>query len=1031
MNNEMENYKQEFKKNLQYLIEEGQLEEAKEMIQQYEAIVKDDVEIASMKAVILIMEHEFKEAMKLLIKSLNNYGENFDLLFNLAYLYELNSNYEKAYYYYSKANEKCTDNEMKENIKGILDNLKTNHNVNNHKKRKSVLMIAQIFPPMGGSGVQRTLKFVKYLRKFGWEPVVVTVGNTAFNYLKDPTLEKEIPENLEIVRFDEKLNFTGNEATNLLNKYEKLINNDEIICEYKNIINNLSKENNGEELLKAFLIPDYSSFWAMDVLDKIDEYIDFNSIDILYSTSGPYSDHIIGYFLKDRFNKPWVCDFRDEWTNNPYVNFDKSGIVYNIMRNMEINILNRCNMIITTTPLAKENYINDLNIPESKVIVITNGYDEEDFKNIPIDAGKRDKFRIMHNGLLYMIRTPETFFQAIRMLLDNKRIDKDKIEVIFSYTENKDKWLKYLRENNMESIVKFNDYMSHNESIKLSMNSDMLLLIVGSGEKNKGVYTGKVFEYLRMGKPILALSPKQSVVEKLLNETNCGMNFEFEDVNGISNYIYKEYKDWQNSIKNKCNSSKLITKYERKNLTRKLANIFDEIYELDVKLKNAEHLLYDDCNLIDNNLEYKIKNALINNDNDYRLLRLLGYFYYRKQKYYEAYKFNNMALINTGNNLIKNEIEKLNLKILSENNIAELERRKKLELILVGETIDKDILSLIQSVGNINNIVNTSHFDVKEIREVILRNTNFDYIVIMEKDDDKFKSIISELMLLNIDESKIFDFYSYNYPYYIEGFEYKLNSFLKKSRIDMLVTGLSYGEIGLDCNKINIPSFNFALSGQDIFFDYQLFKFLLKFSNLKNNIKYVLISMGYYAFDYDLSKAEQCTRIHRYYADLGETHNYNNILHLRLCNALYKMHDYENDYKMYHNYKLNTKLNLKNRKQEDKIAIRQATMNYPETRKENKLIFKIYLDLLTENNIVPIITVLPVSKYYRKFYEDNYQKDKFYKIMNEFKINYKFEIFDYFHNDMFEDEDFFDYSHLNKYGAERFTNMLMERLGIS
>lgn len=574
---DMEQYKKKVKENIEELINNNELEDAEKTILEYEEIVKNDIDIVSMKAIIFIMKNEFEKAKRLLIKSLNKYGEIFDLLFNLAYIYELNSNYEKAYYYYVKASEKSSDMEMKNNINNILINLKDNHNIGEKMDKKKVLVIAQIFPPMGGSGVQRTLKFVKYLRGFNWEPIVVTVGNTAFNYLKDATLEKEIPKDLEIVRFDEKLNFSGDEATNLLNKYEKLIDNDEIMLQYKKIINRFSDENRGEDLLKAFFIPDYSSFWAMDVIDKIDEFVDFNFIDIMYSTSGPYSDHIVGYFLKDRFNKPWVCDFRDEWTNNPYANFDKNNITYKIIRNMEVNILNKCNMLVTISPLAKENYINDLDVPENKIAIITNGYDEEDFSNTTINTEKKDKFRITHNGLLYMIRTPETFFKAIKHLIDNKYIDKNKFEAIFSYTDNKDRWQKYLKENNIDDIVIFKDYMSHDDSINLSLNSDMLLLIVGSGEKNKGVYTGKVFEYLRMGKPILALSPKESVVEQLLNKTQSGENFEFQDIDGISNYIYQEYKKWENGVDRKYSTSQLIAEYERKNLTKKLSSLFEEV----------------------------------------------------------------------------------------------------------------------------------------------------------------------------------------------------------------------------------------------------------------------------------------------------------------------------------------------------------------------------------------------------------------------------------------------------------------------
>ncbi|GAE03157.1 hypothetical protein CBO05C_2847 [Clostridium botulinum B str. Osaka05] len=566
------------------------MEEAEKIILEYEEIIKNDVDIISMKAIILIMKSELYEAEKLLIKSLNEYGETFDLLFNLAYLYEIKNNYKKAYYYYVKANKKCSGNEMKENITNILTHLGNKYDVNEYMQRKRVLIIAQIFPPMGGSGVQRTLKFVKYLRNFGWEPIVVTVGNTAFGYLKDATLEKEIPKNLEVIRFHEKLTFSGSQPNSLISRYEELINNKEIVLEYKNIINRLINENKGEDLLKAFLIPDYSSCWAMDVIDEIDEFVDFNSIDIIYSTSGPYSDHIIAYFIKQKYSKPWVCDFRDEWTNNAYANFDKNDLSYKMISQMERNILEKTDKIITTTPLARKNYIDILNVPKEKVITITNGYDEEDFKSIKLEKEKNNKFTVIHNGMLYMIRTPETFLSAIKNLIDEAKIDKNKIQIIFSYTENEDKWLKYLENNNMDDIVTFKGYMSHSESLDLSINSDMLLLIVGPGEKNKAVYPGKIFEYLRIGKPILSLSPKESVVEQLLNDTQSGKNFEFEDVTGMEKYILNLYNEWLNGSEDKWELGEDVVNYERQKLTQKLDEVLLETLNLYKEYFNKKNL---------------------------------------------------------------------------------------------------------------------------------------------------------------------------------------------------------------------------------------------------------------------------------------------------------------------------------------------------------------------------------------------------------------------------------------------------------
>ncbi|WP_252250261.1 glycosyltransferase [Clostridium sp. ZBS13] len=755
---DIEEYKNKLKDLIEQLIDLGNIEQAEKTILEYEEMVKEDIDIVSMKAVILIMKNEIAQAEKLLIKSLNRYGQDFELLFNLAYLYEVKENYQKCYYYYYKANEKCDNIEIKENIKITLNNLRNTYNVHEYLERKHVLMLAQIFPPMGGSGVQRTLKFAKYLREFNYEPVIITVGNTSFEYLKDKSLEKEIPENLEIIRFDENSKLNGAQVTNLLNKYEGLINDEKIILEYKNIITKLSEEGKEKELLNTLLIPDLSSFWAMDVLDRIDEYIDFTSIDIIYSTSGPYSDHIIGYFLKERINKPWICDFRDEWTNNPYADFDKSNLSYKIIRNMEINILNNCDKLITISNLAKQNYINDLKVQERKIQVITNGYDEDDFKNIELNRGNNSKFRIIHNGMLYMIRTPKTFLMAIKKLIDECKIDKNKIEIIFSYTEEKEKCLKYLAENNMDSIVKFKDYMDHEESIKLSMKSDMLLLIVGQGEKNKGVYTGKVFEYLRMNKPILALSPKHSVVEELLKETNSGENYEFEDVKGISNYIYKNYKEWEKNDNNQKNDNKSIEKYERKNLTNNLSNIFDQVLNEETNIKifeddklaiklNVEKMITqsnfdeadtiineyikvvkNDCEMYSikavslimqgrlNEAEVVLKEGLSINKDNFDLNYNMGYLYEQKEKFNHSVRYYKKAVDNCGDINLKFDICSVIEKISSEHNLDFVEDKKKIVFFVIenGDAFIGDIINELSDEYETKKIIVTNYEQIDE-----------------------------------------------------------------------------------------------------------------------------------------------------------------------------------------------------------------------------------------------------------------------------------------------------------------------------
>ncbi|GEM_PF-802220 len=570
MNSEMIVYQEKLKKNIYVLIENNRLEEAKEVIGEYENIVCNDIEIYSIKGVIAIMEGNAEEAECILTEGLDIQPFNFDILYNLAFLYETNEKYITAYRYYTRA-LKVIGGEIKESIRNKLDELKKIEKVKEYIGRKKVLFIAHIFPPVGGSGVQRSIKFVKYLRDFGWEPIVVTVGNTMYP-LKDETLVSEIPEEIEVIRINERVNVDTAYANKLVQIYSGVVNDNGLMEEY------IKEINKSQEHLNQLLFqPDTYILWAAEVLDKIDDKVDFEEIDMVYTTSGPYSDHIIGYYLKQKYDKSWVADFRDEWTNNPLVNYDIESIHYKINFALERNLVNCADEILTTTDFATENYIKLFNLNEKKVNTITNGYDEEDFKGLKFNTSMNEKFTIMHNGILYGNRSPISFIIAIKNLIEKKLICPQKIVVYFTYTENDEEYINYINDINLSENIKFIGYLNHLQSIEKAIQADLLLLIIGKEEKWKSVHAGKVFEYLRLCKPIISMSPKNSVTENLLEKFSRGRNFEFDDSQGIEDYILEMYRKWEKDELNEFKITKDIKLYDRITLTNKLTNIFDSL----------------------------------------------------------------------------------------------------------------------------------------------------------------------------------------------------------------------------------------------------------------------------------------------------------------------------------------------------------------------------------------------------------------------------------------------------------------------
>ncbi|CAI3671597.1 putative glycosyl transferase [Clostridium neonatale] len=441
---------------------------------------------------------------------------------------------------------------------------------------RKVLVIAYYFPPLGWSGVQRTLKFAKYLRDFDWEPIVVTVGKTKFSIL-DESLEDELPKDINIIRIDD---IVLKDVTDVMKRQMKgyieasmnFISDENLKQLYEEEIEKIFSE-----LRDLLLIPDGNAIWANNVIKTIRNKIDFNKIDVVYTTSGPYSAHIIGEHIKREYSIPWIADFRDQWINNPYIDNDKNSLRYKIEKNMEKSVVLNCDRLITTTPIITENYITTYKIEKNKVITITNGYDEEDFKNIK-SKKQNNKFTIVHNGSFYLKINPYTVARVIKKLVENDIIDEKKIEIILNGNNDYNIINKFKEIMGKYSyIITINGYLSHEESLIKSNDADILLLICGEEESSKQVYTGKVFEYLRLRKPVLSISPKGSLVEKLLHETECGINAEYSDIETIEKIILNYYNSWLKGNKIKV-GAKNIERYERKELTKKLVEIFNEVY---------------------------------------------------------------------------------------------------------------------------------------------------------------------------------------------------------------------------------------------------------------------------------------------------------------------------------------------------------------------------------------------------------------------------------------------------------------------
>ncbi|MDE6252016.1 MAG: hypothetical protein K2M78_05155 [Lachnospiraceae bacterium] len=463
----------------------------------------------------------------------------------------------------------------KDSIVKVINNYSNNYS--QRKTRKKVLFIAYLFPPIGGSGVQRSVKFVKYLRDEGYEPVVLTVGKNVHNQDIDKEMLNDIPEDVQIVRINDELKnimeLSDVEQQEIINLYYGVVQSEEWIDKYITIINNDTSN------VRSELIPDSHIYWVNNVLKSIDYKVNMQEIDLVFTTGYPYSAYFLGYYIKKKYDIPWVMDDRDAWIANDYLSeimwFKGKHATYDLEYELNGKMLNEVDCLITMAEQVSRDYISKFNINKEHVKQITNGYDEEDIQDIS-STEKNEKFTLCYNGWVYLDRNPVVLLKIINSMIEDKEIDKDKIQWVFNGVIQVDIQERLISEDKF-NILKFNGYLEHLDSLNIASKSDALVLWGGIGEGAKVMYTGKIFEYLRLKRPIIGFSTSGGVFDEVFNATKCGQNFEYDDIDKIKQYLGYLYGKWKNNEIVCVGNNKEIEKYERRNLTKKLADIFNDL----------------------------------------------------------------------------------------------------------------------------------------------------------------------------------------------------------------------------------------------------------------------------------------------------------------------------------------------------------------------------------------------------------------------------------------------------------------------
>jgi len=429
---------------------------------------------------------------------------------------------------------------------------------------KKALIISYYWPPSGGAGVQRWLKFVKYLRNWGWEPVVYTPVNPE-SPETDESLFQDIPDNLEIIRrpiwepYNLYKQFLGK------GKQEKI--QAAFLSEKKGnpILESLSVWIRGN-----FFIPDARKFWIRPSQKFLRSYLAKNPVDLIISTGPPHSMHLIASQVAEFTSLPWIADFRDPWTQiDFYKDLKLTRFADRKHHELELGVLSKASAVIAiSNSMAKEFY----NLYPRHFDIITNGYDEDDIPDELIQSDK--KFSIVHIGTLVGTRNPDILWKAIKGIIEQHHdFRKDLMikmvgKVDFSVTNS-------IEYHGLTDYTEKIDYLPHREVVKLQRQSQVLLLLINNTPNAKSILTGKFFEYLAAGRPILCIGPPDGDAAVILNETNSGLISDFSDLQKVKENIllyYDQYKKGKLTT-----TSHNIGKYSRKALTGNLVEIMARV----------------------------------------------------------------------------------------------------------------------------------------------------------------------------------------------------------------------------------------------------------------------------------------------------------------------------------------------------------------------------------------------------------------------------------------------------------------------
>jgi hypothetical protein len=435
-----------------------------------------------------------------------------------------------------------------------------------------VLFLSYYFPPFGGAGVQRALKFVKYLPLFSVQPIVIAADDP--DELMDPSLMEDTPLDVPAYRVKHRsltsrlLSFYGTLVRGYSKKHKTVAKPK---CADVRDVEPPVWRDRVLRLWGSMFYPDDKSSWGRKAYHLASKILSNERIDLIFSTSPPITAHVVARRLKGNFNIPWVADFRDLWTGNPAYQMPRWRRALD--RRLERQLLQSADGLVGVTETITSTLRKDAANPQ-KTICITNGYDEEDFSGLAEPGENRHPgvFVFLYLGSLYGHQSPEHLLRGLDLLIaENPELTKAMRFRFLGNIGTRFQSLLLYYQSKYPGVIEVVPYMPHLLAIRELMNADGLLLIIGGGEANKGVLTGKIFEYLRANKPILLLGPTDGEAAQLVERCGAGIAVQAHDISRIAQAL----RDLMCG-KVKTKGGDWVKQFERQALTKRLAEFLNE-----------------------------------------------------------------------------------------------------------------------------------------------------------------------------------------------------------------------------------------------------------------------------------------------------------------------------------------------------------------------------------------------------------------------------------------------------------------------